>query len=169
MARGWAPRVAIPQCTVPQRESSHGASRHRALRPGTAGYSTAHKKTRARLPLAPSVFTHLSGRASSLIQSFSAPVSLLLSTPTLLNHVISILKEKCSGGGGMPGSLLSHTYEYVNTFFLKKEKNLDVIILQTTLYSTCVTGPRTLDTNRAMLVYHNMYAEPSFCHIILVM
>ena len=42
--------------------------------------------------------------------------------------------------------------------FLKK-KTLNVIILQTTLYSTCVTGPRTLDTNRAMLVYHNMYAE----------
>lgn len=53
--------------------------------------------------------------------------------------------------------------------FLKEKKNLDVIISQTTLYSTCVTGPRTLDTNRAMLVYHNMYAEPSFCHIILVM
>lgn len=43
--------------------------------------------------------------------------------------------------------------------FLKKKKALDVIILQTTLYSTCVTGPRTLDTNRAVLVYHNMYAE----------
>lgn len=36
--------------------------------------------------------------------------------------------------------------------FLQKENTLDVIILQTTLYSTCVMGPRTLDTNRAMLV-----------------
>lgn len=120
--QGMGTPVAIPQCTVPQRDSSRGASRHQALIPGTAGYSTAHRQTRARLPLAPSVFTHLSGRASSLIPSFSAPVSLLLPTPTLLNHVISILKEKCSGGGGIPGSLLSHTYEYVNTFFLKKEK-----------------------------------------------
>lgn len=51
----WAgdghPRVAIPQCTVPQRAAT-GHQGHRALRPGTAGDSTAHKKTRARLPSA---------------------------------------------------------------------------------------------------------------------
>lgn len=35
---------------------------------------------------------------------------------------------------------------------------LNVIIWQTVLYSTCVSGARTLDTNRAMLVY-NLYAE----------
>lgn len=40
--------------------------------------------------------------------------------------------------------------------FLKT--TLNVIIWQTVLYSTCVSGARTLDTNRAMLVY-NLYAE----------
>lgn len=97
VAGGGHPRVAIPQCTVPQRERApwgvKGAGP--SVQRRTAGSNCSQKDTgQAALGAPISLHFCLSGRASSLIPSFFSPVSLLLSTPTLLNHFISITKEK---------------------------------------------------------------------------
>lgn len=151
------PWVAIPQCTVPQRE--HIPWGIKGTGPPPRGQPVAVLLTKRRGPGCPqaplSLHFCLSGRASSL--RLFQPIS-LLSTPTLLNCFISITKEKYSGGGVKYLGVYYHIHINMLILSFLKQK-LDVIILQTTLYSTCVTGSRTLDTNRAMLVYHNMYAE----------
>lgn len=126
MARGWAPPGSNPtmHCTS-EREQPRGIKGTGPSVRRAAGYSTAHKKTRARLPSTPlRLHFCLSGRASSLIQPSSAPVSLLLSTPMLLNRVILITKETLSGGGGKYLGVYYHTHiNMLILSFLKKEKN----------------------------------------------
>lgn len=144
-----------------ERERTLGPQGHRALRPGEDSplqYCSLTRRQGPRCPWAPlRLHFGLWGRASSPICSFSALSPSLhphAAEPVHFNH-----KGKIKWGWGeIPRSLLSHINMLILSF-LKKKKPLDVIILQTTLYSTCVMGPRTLDTNRAMLVYHNMYAE----------
>lgn len=111
-------------CTS-EREQPRGIESTRPSVQKTAGYSTAHKdKGQAALDTTPlSLHFCLSRRASSLIQSFAAPVSLLLSTPTLLNRFISITKEKLSGGGGKYLGVCYHIHiNMLILSFLKKKK-----------------------------------------------
>lgn len=90
---------------------------------------------------------------------FFSPVSLLLSTPHAAEPFHFNHKGKTQWGWGEYLGVYYHIHINMLILSFLKKTTLDVITLQTTLYSTCVTGPRTLDTNRAMLVYHNMYAE----------
>lgn len=132
MARGGAPPGSHPtmHCTS-EREQPRGIGAP-GPPPGPAGGSTAHRKTRARLPWAPSVLTRFSGRASSLIPSLSAPVSLLPSTPSLLNHFISIIKENYRGGGR--GKSLGVYYHIHMTMlilsFLKEKKKISMLLFR---------------------------------------
>lgn len=122
------PRVAIPQCTVPQRESSRGASRHRGHPPRDSRLQYCSQKDKGQAALG-TLRLHSPLRKSQ--QSDSVFFSPCLS-PSPHPHAAEPFhfshKGNIEWGRGVPGSLLSHTYDYVNTFFLKREKKISMLL-----------------------------------------